>query len=157
MPDKKEPNGIVAKFLLGPFRPQVRRGRPKFGLLKRLGFGVSVFRDTTFYVIIAMFPLSIIWLKESQVTWYVLSGYIYGLMISAIMRLVYGGSSNSAPGDITIQMIKIIILLSSFVMILFSENDSVVRVNEPGIAIMLVLFICLYHEMWTAKRGQDKE
>jgi uncharacterized membrane protein len=121
-----------------------------------LGFNLAVLRDTMFYVAVSVFPISLIWLKARHVTWYVVSGYLYGLMVSSVMKLCERSRRRETNVGVLVQMLKILVLLSSFVMILLNGQNHVVRIDTAGIAFFTVLFLCLYHETYVEHSAKRK-
>ncbi|MDR2096322.1 MAG: hypothetical protein LBP76_12530, partial [Treponema sp.] len=85
-----------------------------------LAFNALCLRDTLFYVVVSVFPVTLFLFKERYITWYVVSGYLYGLVVSSIVGLIKNPRRDSFVG-VSIKMIRIILVLSSFVMILLNK------------------------------------
>ena len=115
-------------------------------------YNFVVLRDTLFFIAVAMLPLSLVWFKVGQVTWYVASGYLYGLMMSSIMKLVDKTRRRETHIGVFVQMIKILILLASFTMILLSGPRYVVRFDDMTIAFCAIVFLCLYYERYIGNK-----
>ena len=130
--------------------------RNKTTFFGELAFNLVVLRDTSFYVAVSVLPISLIWLKVRYVTWYVASGYLYGLMVSSIMKLCEGSRRRETHVGVLVQMLKILLLLSSFVMILLNGQNHAIRVNTVGIIFFTVLFLCLYHETYVENIAKRK-
>ncbi|MDR1970794.1 MAG: hypothetical protein LBQ46_02620 [Treponema sp.] len=126
---------------------RVRRRRFKDSVI----FNAICLRDTLFYVVISVFPVTLFLFKERYITWYVISGYLYGLVVSTIVGLIKNPRRESFLG-VSIKMIKIVLLLSSFVMILLNKSTYRVRLDPISIAFFVVLFICVYYEVYQDNR-----
>ncbi|MDR3324840.1 MAG: hypothetical protein LBS82_02465 [Spirochaetaceae bacterium] len=125
---------------------------PKF--ISRLLFWLVCLRDTVFYIAISVFPMAFILMKVKSLTWYELSGYIYGLVAPALIVLIKGRRS-SGVGTL-VNMIKILLLLSTFVMILLNGKGDKVFLNEISIAFFAAVFVCVYYEVHSEKTRENK-
>jgi hypothetical protein len=114
-------------------------------------FNAICLRDTLFYVVISVFPVTLFLFKERYITWYVISGYLYGLVVSTIVGLIKNPRRENFLG-VSIKMIKIVLLLSSFVMILLNKSTYRVKLDPISIVFFVVLFICVYYEIYQDNR-----
>ena len=103
-------------------------------------------RDTLFFVVISVFPVALILLKDQQITWYIASGYVYGLVSGSVVALA--SRNHRTDMNLTVQMIKLLIALSTFAMILLNKNTDILRLNTPTMALFGILFVCLYYETY---------
>jgi len=106
-------------------------------------------RDTLFFIVISLFPLSLIFLKNQPITWYIASGYIYGLVSASLIALV--SRHRRTDMNLTIQMVKLVIVLSTFAMILMNKSTDVVKLDTPTFMLFGILFLCLYYETYRNK------
>jgi hypothetical protein len=110
-------------------------------------FNALCLRDTLFYVVVSVFPITLIIFKERYITWYVISGYLYGLVVSSIVGLIKNSRRESFAG-VSIKMIKIVLVLSSFVMVLMNSSTYRVSLNPISITFFALLFVCVYYEVY---------
>jgi hypothetical protein len=115
-----------------------------------IAFNALCLRDTLFYVAVSVFPITLFLFKERYVTWYVISGYLYGLVATSIVGLIQNPRRDSFIG-VSIKMIRIILVLSSFVMILLNKSTYRVKLDLISITFFAVLFVCVYHEVYQSK------
>jgi hypothetical protein len=81
----------------------------------------------------------------------VISGYLYGLVAATIVGLIKNPRRDSFVG-VSIKMIKIVLLLASFVMILLNKSTYRVKLDPISITFFAVLFICVYYEVYQDNR-----
>ena len=112
-------------------------------------FHLLCLRDTAFFVIISMFPIALILFKDHYLTWYVLSGYVYSLVSSSIFDLL--SNKRKTGAGVMVHMVKIIFLLSTFIMILLNRNMNRVIIDTKSIVFFALLAACLYYETYRAK------
>jgi len=117
-------------------------------------FHLLCLRDTIFFVIITMFPIALILFKDHYLTWYVLSGYIYSLVSSSIFELL--SNKRKTGAGVMVHMVKIIFLLSTFIMILLNKNTNRVIIDARSIVFFALLSACLYYETYRAKTAAAK-
>lgn len=118
---------------------------------KHFNFNMLNLRDTIFAAVISVFPVTLILFKEHYITWYVLSGYVYGLVSSSMFVLM--DRRRRTTVNISIEMVKMVILMSTFAMLLMNDSTSRVELNTPTILFFFVLFICIYYEIY--KKNYD--
>jgi hypothetical protein len=123
----------------------------KRGFVDIVTFNALCLRDTLFYVAVSVFPVTLIVFKERYITWYVISGYLYGLVVSSIVGLIKNSRRESFAG-VSIKMIKIILVLSSFVMILLNQSTYRVKLDLISIIFFSLLFVCVYYEVYQENR-----
>jgi hypothetical protein len=116
-----------------------------------IAFHALCLRDTLFYVLVSVFPITLFLFKEQYVTWYVISGYLYGLVAPSIVDLIQHPHRDSFVG-VSLKMIRIILVLSSFVMILLNKSTYRVKFDLISVSFFTVLFVCVYHEVYHNKR-----
>jgi hypothetical protein len=116
-----------------------------------LKFNALCLRDTLFYVAVSVFPITLIIFKERYITWYVISGYLYGLVVSSIVGLIKNPRRESFIG-VSIKMVKIILVLSSFVMILLNKSTYRVKLDLISVSFFALLFVCVYYEVYQDNR-----
>jgi hypothetical protein len=112
-----------------------------------LKFNALCLRDTLFYVVVSVFPITLIVFKERYVTWYVISGYLYGLVVSSIVGLIKNPRRENFLG-VSIKMVKIILVLTSFVMILLNKDTHRVSLDPVSVTFFSLLFVCIYYEVY---------
>jgi hypothetical protein len=110
-------------------------------------FNALCLRDTLFYVVISVFPVTLIVFKERYITWYVVSGYLYGLVVSSIVNLIKNPRRENFLG-VSIKMVKIILVFASFVMILLNTSTYRVKLDLVSITFFSLLFVCVYYEVY---------
>ncbi|MDR1374915.1 MAG: hypothetical protein LBJ24_08075 [Treponema sp.] len=110
-------------------------------------FNALCLRDMLFYVAVSVFPVTLILFKERYITWYVISGYLYGLVVSSIVGLIKNSRRESFIG-VSIKMVKIILVLSSFVMILLNRSTYRVKLDAVSVTFFALLFVCVYYEVY---------
>jgi len=125
---------------------------PRKSLSSKLGFWLLCVRDTLFFIVVSVFPMAFILVTSKGLTWYELSGYLYGLVVPAVisifrnMRLTHAG--------ITIRMLKIILFLSTFVMILFNKKYNLVHNDILSWAIFAAVFVCVYYDIYKDRKSR---
>jgi hypothetical protein len=110
-------------------------------------FNALCLRDTLFYVVVSVFPITLIVFKERYITWYVISGYLYGLVVSSIVSLIKNSRRESFIG-VSVKMVKIVLVLSSFVMILLNRSTYRVKLDVISVTFFALLFVCVYYEVY---------
>jgi hypothetical protein len=123
----------------------------KRNLKDAVAFNALCLRDTLFYVVVSVFPITLFLFKERHITWYVISGYLYGLVASSIVGLIKNPRRDSFVG-VSIKMIRIILVLSSFVMVLLNSSAYRVKLDLVSITFFAALFVCVYHEVYLDRK-----
>ena len=112
------------------------------------------FRDMLFYIAVSLLPLSVIWYMMERITWYVASGYLYSLMVPSVIKLIRKYRRKETGTGTLIQMIKIILLLSTFVMMLMSGPRYVIELNSITCIFLFLLITCLYYETYIENKAK---
>ena len=117
-------------------------------------FHLVCFRDMLFYIAVSLLPLSVIWFMMDHITWYVASGYLYSLMVPSVIKLIRRYRRRETGTGTLIQMIKIILLLSTFVMMLMSGPRYVIELNTMTCIFLFLLITCLYYETYVENKAK---
>jgi hypothetical protein len=125
----------------------------KKALSSKLGFWLLCVRDTLFFIVVSVFPLAFILVTSKGLTWYELSGYLYGLVVPAIISILKNIRLSTV--GITIKMLKIILFLSTFVMILFNKKSDLVHSNIFSWVLFVAVFVCVYYDIYKERKSRQ--
>jgi hypothetical protein len=109
-------------------------------------------RDTLFFIVVSVFPMAFILVKSQGLTWYELSGYLYGLVVPAVISLFR--NTRLTHAGITIKMVKIILFLLTFVMIIFNKKNNLVHSNVISWAIFAAVCVCVYYDIYKDRKSR---
>jgi hypothetical protein len=96
--------------------------------------------------------MALILVASKGLTWYELSGYLYGLVVPAII-MIFRNTRLTTAG-ITIRMLKIVLFLSTFIMILFNKKTNLVHNDIISWAIFAAVFICVYYDVYKDRKSR---
>jgi hypothetical protein len=96
--------------------------------------------------------MAFILVRSKGLTWYELSGYLYGLVVPAVITLFRNMRLTNV--GITVRMLKIILVLSTFVMILFNKKNNLVHSDIISWAIFAAVFICVYYDVYRDRKSR---
>ncbi|MDR3301513.1 MAG: hypothetical protein LBT01_03170 [Spirochaetaceae bacterium] len=118
-----------------------------------LGFWMLCLRDTLFFIVVSVFPMAFILMASNWkgISWNELSGYLYGLVVPAVLTLFKNTRLTNL--GLTIRMLKIVLFLMTFVMILFEKNN-LVKTDAISFSILGAVFICMYYDIYTERKGR---
>jgi hypothetical protein len=124
----------------------------KKGLLSTFGFWFLCVRDTVFFIVVSVFPMAFILVTSKGITWYELSGYLYGLVVPAVISLFR--PTRLTHLGVTIRMLKIILFLLTFVMIIFNKKNNLVHSDIISWTILGAVFLCVYYDIYTSRKSR---
>jgi hypothetical protein len=96
--------------------------------------------------------MAFILVTSKGITWYELSGYLYGLVVPAVISLFK--NTRLTHGGITVRMLKILLFLSTFVMIIFNKKNNLVHSDIISWAIFAAVFISVYYDIYKDRKSR---
>jgi hypothetical protein len=121
-------------------------------LSSKVGFWLLCVRDTLFFIVVSVFPMALILVTSNGLNWYELYGYLYGLVVPAIISIIKNIRLSNV--GITIKMLKIVLFLSTFVMIIFNKKSNLVHSNVFSWVLFVAVFVCVYYDIYKERKAR---